>query len=196
MGLTLQNGDCNDGAKDVFPGAADVPDDGIDQDCSGNDSVSCYVDKDGDGFGVGNSVIGEGTCSGGGYAAKAGDCNDANASIFPTAHEVPGDGVDSNCDGADPYVSDAGGTGGAGSATDAGVPDASVAATGGTGNHSTSPSVTDASMHDAGIQPLNSEARNDGGCGCRTTRRDRFPVQLPFVAIALGLLGHRRRRKG
>ncbi len=43
-----------------------------------------YVDDDGDGV-----------------TEMDGDCNDSDASIHPGAEETPGDGVDSNCDGAD-----------------------------------------------------------------------------------------------
>ena len=45
---------------------------------------SGYVDEDGDG-----------------YSADDGDCDDDNASVYPGAPEVDGDGVDSNCDGED-----------------------------------------------------------------------------------------------
>ena len=35
----------------VNPASAEIPDDAIDQDCSGFDTVTCYVDNDEDGFG-------------------------------------------------------------------------------------------------------------------------------------------------
>jgi hypothetical protein len=41
---------------------------------------------------------------GDGFTAAQGDCNDALASVGPTAREVPGNGSDENCDGrSDPY---------------------------------------------------------------------------------------------
>jgi hypothetical protein len=36
-----------------------------------------------------------------GYAEVDGDCDDSNPDIHPEAVETPGDGIDSNCDGAD-----------------------------------------------------------------------------------------------
>ena len=36
-----------------------------------------------------------------GYTETAGDCDDTDAAIHPNAEETAGDGVDSNCDGAD-----------------------------------------------------------------------------------------------
>ena len=44
-GYVLNDGDCDDGEGGVHPGAAEVPYDGVDQDCSGED----LVDVDGDG---------------------------------------------------------------------------------------------------------------------------------------------------
>ncbi len=75
--------DCNDQRSDVYPGAPEVPYDGIDQDCSGED----LVDVDGDGQ----------------AATEAGgeDCNDAAATVYLGAAETPYDGVDQDCDGSD-----------------------------------------------------------------------------------------------
>jgi hypothetical protein len=37
-GIPSENGDCDDENPDIYPGAYDIPDDGIDQDCDGTDS--------------------------------------------------------------------------------------------------------------------------------------------------------------
>lgn len=42
-------GDCDDSDKTVNPLAEDIPDDGIDQDCDGEDATTAIVDTDGDG---------------------------------------------------------------------------------------------------------------------------------------------------
>jgi len=79
-------GDCNDSNSDVYPGAAEICD-GLDNDCDGlvdEGDVCACTDCDGDGH---NSV-----------AHGGGDCNDANASIFPGAAEIC-DGLDNDCDG-------------------------------------------------------------------------------------------------
>jgi Putative metal-binding motif len=73
--------DCNDANPLVHPGAPDVPDDRIDQDCSGADAVN--LDRDGDGYN------------------RPQDCNDQNASVHPNAVDTPRDGIDQNCDLAD-----------------------------------------------------------------------------------------------
>ena len=39
-GYTENGGDCNDGDATIYPGAEDICDDGIDQDCSGSDSTT------------------------------------------------------------------------------------------------------------------------------------------------------------
>ena len=89
--------DCDDTASGIFPGATDTPDDGIDQDCSGADTVTCYVDGDGDGVGDGVLLAADGDCTDTGEAAVDGDCDDAVATIFPGATETC-DGVDQDCD--------------------------------------------------------------------------------------------------
>jgi hypothetical protein len=61
--------DCNDHDSNIYPGATEVPYDGIDQDCSGED----LEDVDGDGYD--SEVVG------------GDDCNDNDASINPGASD-------------------------------------------------------------------------------------------------------------
>ena len=77
--------DCNDGAANVSPGAPEVFDNGVDENCDGRDNPN--LDRDGDGF------------------SQPGDCDDANAAIRPTALEIRGNPFDENCDRrADPFA--------------------------------------------------------------------------------------------
>jgi hypothetical protein len=71
--------DCDDTNPAIHPGAVDIPDDGIDQNCDGVDATN--LDRDHDGF------------------PRPQDCDDTNASIHPGAREVIGNTVDENCDG-------------------------------------------------------------------------------------------------
>ena len=98
-------GDCDDTSPDVSPGAEELVDDGVDSDCDGWEA--CYVDADGDGY----RPPGEGAVSSEDLdcldAGEAGadtpgdDCDDTDADAYPGAPEVPGDGVDQDCDGED-----------------------------------------------------------------------------------------------
>jgi hypothetical protein len=75
--------DCDDTDETVSPSGTEVPYDGIDQDCSGED----WVDVDGDGF-VGTEAGGD-------------DCDDTDTDINPSAIDVPKNGEDEDCSGAD-----------------------------------------------------------------------------------------------
>ncbi len=93
-------GDCNDDDATIYPGATEVPDDGIDQDCNGTDLHlnTYYMDSDGDGYGNPDESVSE-TVQPEGYVTDNTDCDDTDANVYPGAGEVPGDGIDQNCDG-------------------------------------------------------------------------------------------------
>ncbi|MCB9793591.1 MAG: putative metal-binding motif-containing protein [Alphaproteobacteria bacterium] len=76
-GVPLEE-DCDDTNPSVYPGNAETPYDGLDNDC---DPSTLDDDLDGDGAG---------------YAE---DCDDADAALYPGAEEAC-DGVDQDCDGA------------------------------------------------------------------------------------------------
>jgi len=98
-GLSTCTGDCDDLDDTVHPGALEVSDDGIDQDCSGADTVTCWEDEDGDGFGGDVPLLAEGECDGDGLSDLDTDCDDEDDQVYPDAPELC-DGVDNDCDGA------------------------------------------------------------------------------------------------
>ncbi len=103
--LSDVGGDCDDGNPDAFPGGTEVADDGFDQDCSGADTVTCFVDGDGDGYGAPEATeLAEGDCLAPDLSASGADCDDDNAGISPGALDVADDGVDQDCSGADTVV--------------------------------------------------------------------------------------------
>jgi len=75
----LEPGDCDDGNAAIRPGALDVPEDGVDQDCLDGDAVN--LDRDRDGF------------------TRPSDCRDDRADINPVRVDIPGDAVDQDCKG-------------------------------------------------------------------------------------------------
>jgi uncharacterized delta-60 repeat protein len=60
--------------------------------------VAFYGDADNDGYGTG-VMTGSGYTAPAGFATRSGDCNDANAAIYPGAPETA-NGVDDNCNGS------------------------------------------------------------------------------------------------
>lgn len=77
--------DCNDSRADIHPGATEVCDDLIDQNCDGRDLECECDDADGDGY-----------CS---EDDGGDDCDDSRASVHPGANEICDNGRDDDCDG-------------------------------------------------------------------------------------------------
>ncbi len=107
-----QGDDCNDGDKNVNPGAAETcATPNVDDNCNGqtdeDNALSCvtyYKDADQDGYGNNSPIVKACKCSpdlaNKLTAIQAGDCNDANAAINPGVKEkCVTAGVDDNCNG-------------------------------------------------------------------------------------------------
>ena len=92
---------CSDNTGDNL----EIPDDDIDQDCNGFDTITCIEDLDQDGYGtdVGTMVLADdGSCDISDFESyNSDDCNDNDASINPGATEVADDGIDQDCSGDD-----------------------------------------------------------------------------------------------
>ncbi len=104
--------DCDDTNASIHPEGQEVCDEwDLDEDCDGladdlDDSVdgstmsTWYADRDGDGFG--DPARAADSCDGtAGEVADDTDCDDDDASSHPGATDVPDDGIDQDCDGAD-----------------------------------------------------------------------------------------------
>jgi hypothetical protein len=81
-GVNEQDGDCNDAVAAIHRGAAELPGNGIDDDCDGTaDDGTDTADRDTDT-----------------HTIAAGDCDDTRATVFPGAPEA-NDQLDNDCDG-------------------------------------------------------------------------------------------------
>jgi hypothetical protein len=105
VGYVGNGSDCNDADPAINPAASETCD-GVDNDCNGlvDDGLQLstyYRDADGDGYGWAADSV-QACQPPAGYVSNGSDCNDADPSINPAASETCGDGVDQDCDGADP----------------------------------------------------------------------------------------------
>ncbi|MDP2307065.1 MAG: MopE-related protein [Pseudomonadota bacterium] len=102
----LWQDDCDDADASVFPGATEVCD-GVDNDCQGGvdvdaaDAPSWFPDGDLDGYGASVATPVVACDAPAGSVANSLDCDDDEDGIRPDATEVPYDGIDDDCDGAD-----------------------------------------------------------------------------------------------
>ncbi len=103
--------DCDDGNAAIEPGiwddcdGADVNCNGIvDEDCQDdpNQVLYCWADADGDGWGSSSTVVTTDTdCTDPGESGLQGDCDDTDPNVNPAAVDLPGNGLDEDCTGAD-----------------------------------------------------------------------------------------------
>jgi len=116
--------DCDDTDSTISPSATEIPADGLDSDCDGNEL--CFVDSDLDGVGSTTTTTSAAMdCVGLAISSTQDDCDDADANTFPGAAEndsttacmtdVDGDGYGdlngptggvggNDCDDSDPAV--------------------------------------------------------------------------------------------
>jgi hypothetical protein len=106
-------GDCDDSDPGVNSGAEELPGDLFDQNCDGIES--CFQDVDDDGYRTeGILPAGSFFCNGPGEALAtepSGDCEDYEATRWPGAPEIVGDGFDQSCDGEELCYADVDGDG-------------------------------------------------------------------------------------
>jgi len=84
-GYILDNTDCDDTDANINP------------------NTVWYADGDGDGFGDDSNPLIQ-CLEPSGYVLDNNDCDDTDASINPGATEIPGNGIDENCDGSDANI--------------------------------------------------------------------------------------------
>ena len=189
FGLALAlAGDLNgDGAADLAIGATGDDDEGSNSgavylfygECT---AVSTwFLDGDGDGYGDPETSV-ESCGAPSGHVADATDCDDNDESVYPGAPEIPGDGLDQDCDGED-LAGDTGDSGGPPEDTDGPVD---------TGEHpSDSDSDSDEPDSAAGPEDTGEPKAPEDEKGCSSAGRNAGVLAL-LVAM-LPALARRRR---
>ena len=101
-GYVTDNQDCDDNDVAINPGAIEICDDGVDNNCDGQKDEGCgtlntyYLDSDGDDYGNStNSITAYSAPIG--YVDNGNDCNDNDANINPLASDSDCNGIDNNC---------------------------------------------------------------------------------------------------
>ncbi len=101
-----EGNDCNDYNESVYPGATEIPANGVDENCDTEEL--CYEDMDGDNYGSTSTVISNDPfCTDPGESSNSEDCGDYDPLVYPGATEIIGNSVDDNCDGKELCYKDA-----------------------------------------------------------------------------------------
>jgi len=94
--------DCDDDDPTIHPDAVEYCDE-VDNDCDGDtdepdamDALPWWVDSDSDGFGDPERLA-KACEHPSGWVDNDADCDDDNAAVNPDEEEVPGDGIDNDC---------------------------------------------------------------------------------------------------
>jgi len=117
--------DCAPLDPSIHPGALDIPANGVDEDCSGEDGRLCAGDLDGDGFGALPLILStDQDCTDPGESLVDTDCDDTDPAVAPGMPEIC-NGIDDDCDPATDENPDGDGDG-VGFCTDCDDQDATV----------------------------------------------------------------------
>lgn len=203
--------DCDDTDATIHPDAREICNE-VDDDCDGlvddEDTLApgagtrFLPDADGDGHGGGKPYLEVVACEPPPGYGPRGDCDDADPSIHPGAEDVPEDGIDQDCDGADARL-DSDGDGipdaeeGDGDADGDGIPDRFDP-------DSDNDGVVDGAEYGGAVHDDGSDGIPDAptparyGFGCATTPGAAPTGLLVALATCLGALRRRngRRRTG
>jgi hypothetical protein len=104
LGAVLDGTDCNDDENTAYPGAPELCDGGIDNDCDAStddddsaEALTWYLDDDDDNHGVPTATT-LACLQPEGYAPLDDDCDDTVATTYPGANELCDGGIDNDCD--------------------------------------------------------------------------------------------------